>query len=422
MHLLFLTDNFPPEVNAPASRTFEHCREWVKEGHKVTVITCAPNFPNGRVYEGYRNSAWQTELIDGIRVVRVWSFVAANEGFALRIVDYASYMVAAILASPFTRKVDLVVGTSPQLFTVCAAYAISRLKGVPFIFELRDLWPESIKAVGALTDGIAFRTLERIELFLYRKAAHIVALTGAFKQNLVTRGIASEKVKVITNGVDLDRFKPRQKNQRLIDRYGLNDKFVTGYIGTHGLAHGLETILDAAQFIQEQRDGDRHRFLFLGDGAMKGALASEAAERRLENVIFLNSVPKADVVDHWALLDASIIHLRRNKLFDTVLPSKMFEFMAMGVPILLGVGGEAAKILDREDVGLTFEPENGRSLSECVIRLSQSQKLRQRFQTNCLEGAKRYDRKVLAAHMLALLEVVATKTSGEAKSESKGIL
>ncbi|MCB1637067.1 MAG: hypothetical protein KDI51_20935, partial [Xanthomonadales bacterium] len=148
MHILFLSDNFPPEVNAPASRTFEHCREWVRAGHKVTVITCAPNFPKGKVFEGYRNRLWQRERMDGIEVIRVWSYITANEGFTRRILDYLSYMFMAILAGPFVRRIELVVGTSPQFFTACAAYVVSRYRRVPYVFELRDLWPESIKAVG----------------------------------------------------------------------------------------------------------------------------------------------------------------------------------------------------------------------------------------------------------------------------------
>ena len=159
MHILFLSDNFPPEVNAPASRTFEHCVEWARAGHRVTVITCAPNFPKGHVFAGYRNQLWHREEMSGVQVVRVWTYITANEGFVKRILDYQSFMLSATLASVFVRGVDVVVGTSPQLFTVCAAYLVSRLKRVAFVFELRDLWPESIKAVGAMKESAAIRML-----------------------------------------------------------------------------------------------------------------------------------------------------------------------------------------------------------------------------------------------------------------------
>ena len=219
MHILFLSDNFPPETNAPASRTFEHCREWVRQGHKVTVITCAPNFPSGKVFPGYRNRAWQQEIISGIHVIRVWSYMTANEGFLMRILDYQSFMVSAIIAAPFVRGVDVVVGTSPQFFTVCAAYFVSRFKRIPFVFELRDMWPESVKAVGAMGDSPIIRIFERIELFLYRKASRIVTVTHAFKRQLISRGIDGGKIDVVTNGVDLAQFQPRIRDQNLLSKY-----------------------------------------------------------------------------------------------------------------------------------------------------------------------------------------------------------
>ncbi|MCA9181591.1 MAG: glycosyltransferase family 4 protein, partial [Planctomycetales bacterium] len=342
MHILFLTDNFPPEVNAPASRTFEHCREWKNAGHKITVVTCAPNFPKGRVFEGYRNRLWQSEEIEGIRVIRVWSYITANEGFVKRILDYQSFMFAAVLASVWVRRVDLVVGTSPQFFTACAAYAVSRMKRVPWVFELRDLWPESIRAVGAMKDSKALDFLEMIERFLYRKASAVVTVTNAFRDNLIGRGINGDKIHVVTNGVDISRFNPREKDVELVHRLGLADKFVAGYIGTHGMAHALETLLEAADKLRRRPDGDRYRILLLGDGARKAELEAKAQSMGLDNVLFVDSVSKDEVVRYWSLLDVSIIHLRKTELFTTVIPSKLFECMGMGIPVLHGVEGESA--------------------------------------------------------------------------------
>ena len=361
MHILFLSDNFPPEVNAPASRTFEHCREWVKAGHKVTVITCAPNFPKGVVYPGYRNKLWQSETMDGIRVIRVWSYITANQGFGKRILDYQSYMVTATLASLAVWKVDLIIGTSPQFFTVCSAYVVSLLKQIPFVFELRDLWPESIQAVGAMEDGLGVRSLKKLALFLYRKAAMIVTVTHSFRSILVGWGIDPNKIKVITNGVDISRFQCQPKNSDLLKSLGLEGRFVAGYIGTHGMAHGLETILQAADLLRRQPGGDAFCFIFIGDGARKHELQQKAAQLGLDNVIFVGSVPKEQVVDYWSLLDVSIIHLKKSTVFTTVIPSKLFECVGMGIPVLLGVAGESAEIVEREGVGLLFEPEDART-------------------------------------------------------------
>lgn len=406
MHILFLTDNFPPEVNAPASRTFEHCREWVKAGHPVTVITCAPNFPNGRVFEGYRNRLWQSEEMAGIRVIRVWSYITANEGFIRRILDYQSFMLTATLASLFVRRPDIVIGTSPQFFTACAAYAVSRMKRIPFVFELRDLWPESIKAVGAMEDSAAIRLLERVEMFLYRKASQIVSVTHSFKKTLIARGVNSDKITVITNGVDMSRFKPMPKDAELVAQLALEGKFVAGYVGTHGLAHHLETLLDAAEKIRTLPDGAVFHFILLGDGARKQALKEEAARRGLDNIIFIDSVPKDQVARYWSLLDVSIIHLKKTDLFTTVIPSKLFECMGMGVPVLHGVAGESADIVRNEGVGIVFEPENATQLIAGLMQMRCDRPTYEQYQKNCLEAAKKYDRSALAQRMLGVINVV----------------
>lgn len=452
MHILFLTDNFPPEVNAPASRTFEHCRAWVKAGHEVTVVTCVPNFPKGKVYDGYRNRLLpRTETMEGIRVIRVWSYISANEGFIKRILDYVSFMVSAVAASPAVKRPGVVVGTSPQFFTACAAYLVSRIKRVPFVFELRDIWPESIKAVGAMKDSAAIRFLEKAEMFLYRKAALIVSVTESFKRTLVRRGVTAEKICVVRNGVDLARFRPMPKDPELVKRYGLEGKFVAGYIGTHGMAHALETLLDAAQKVNgitgdsspfngapENGEGAMISskispcntlgqsgatipipeeswpspqicpapapvFLFLGDGARKQELMAEAKRRGVDNVLFLDSVPKEEVVRYWSLLDVSIIHLRKTELFTTVIPSKLFESMGMGIPVLLGVAGESAGIVEREGVGLTFEPENAVALCDTLLRLRDNRHLYGKLRDRCIRAAVNYDRETQAAAMLELL-------------------
>ena len=405
MHLLFLTDNFPPEVNAPASRTFEHCREWVRKGHRVTVITCAPNFPKGKVFDGYQNKAFQTETIEGIEVIRVWSYITANEGFVRRILDYLSFMASAIVASPRVRGVDLVIGTSPQFFTAVAAYVVSRMKRIPYVFELRDLWPESIKAVGAMKESFAIRMLERLEMFLYRKAARIVSVTESFKQVLMRRGIECTKIEVVTNGVDVSQFKPRPKDPELTRKLGLEGKFVAGYIGTHGMAHALETLLKAADRLR----GQDFAFIFLGDGARKQALREMADQMKLDNVVFIDSVPKADVPKYWSLLDVSVIHLRKTELFTTVIPSKMFECMGMGIPVLHGVEGESADIVRREQVGIPFEPEGVDQLCEALQSLKSDPARLARFREQCLRAAGNYDRTYLALRMLKVLEDAAAR-------------
>lgn len=406
MHILFISDNFPPEVNAPASRTFEHCREWIKAGHQVTVITGAPNFPKGKVFAGYRNRMWQRERMDGICVLRVWTYITANEGFTRRILDYMSFMISAIIASFFVRKVNVTIGTSPQFFAACAAYVVGALKRVPWIFELRDIWPESIRAVGAMKESRVLDGLEKVEMFLYQKAAAIISVTHAFRETLIRRGIDAAKIYVVTNGVDSSRFSPRPKDAALVDELGLAGKFIGGYIGTHGMAHALDTVLDAARIMSEEPDGDRYRFILLGDGANKKALVTRARTEGLSNIIFVDSVPKDEVVRYWSILDVSIIHLKRTELFTTVIPSKLFECMAMAIPVLHGVAGESANIVAREKVGLAFEPENPKALCAGMKRFREDQALYNVFRENGPKAAKRYDRSVLANKMLDIISNV----------------
>ena len=400
MHILFLTDNFPPEVNAPASRTHEHCRQWVRSGAQVTVITCTPNFPTGRVFAGWHNRLWQQEQMDGIRVIRVWSYITANEGFLRRVLDYVSYMLTATLASLFVRRVDVVIGTSPQFFTAIAGCAVGAMKRVPFIFELRDLWPESIKAVGAMKSSRLIGWIERLELFLYRRAARIVSVTHSFRRTLGARGIDMGKIDVVTNGVDITRFSPRPKDVELERELGLAGCFVAGYIGTHGLAHALETLLHAAALLKARPGGERIRLLLLGDGARKADLKAEAARLALDNVIFVDTVPKEQVARYWSVLDVSVIHLRRTELFTAVIPSKLFECMGMGIPVLHGVAGESAEIVRNEGVGCVFEPENAEQLVALLLRLQDEPATLAAYRQHCRDSAGRYDRTALALSML----------------------
>jgi len=404
MNILFLSDNFPPEVNAPAIRTFEHCKEWVKLGHNITVVTSAPNFPRGKLIGGYKNKLWQTENIDGIRVVRVWTFISPNEGFGLRIIDYISFMISSFLASFFIRKIDLVIGTSPQFFTVISAYLISKYKRIPWVFELRDLWPESIRAVGAMKNERLLRYLERLEVYLYKKADLIICVTESFKKNLINRNINSNKIHVITNGINLEDFNLVKKNLDLINEHRWDDKIIVGYIGTHGLAHSLETILLAAKIIQEKKVLNNFIFVFIGDGAKKEYLVKKAQDLKLKNVKFIDTVARSEITKYWSILDISIIHLKNTPLFQQVIPSKLFEAMGMGVPILIGVRGESRRIVLKEKVGLDFMSEDENSLVETLVKFNRNSHFMKECSRNGLKAAKKYCRKALSSKMIKLIE------------------
>jgi glycosyltransferase involved in cell wall biosynthesis len=403
MHILFLTDNFPPEGNAPATRTYEHACEWVKLGHKVTVITCAPNFPEGRVFEGFNNSFYSRSMMDGIAVIRVKTFISSNEGFVLRILDFISFMFSSFFAGLFQLRVDVIVATSPQLFTAVSGWALSAIKRKKFVFELRDIWPASITAVGAMEESFAIKLLEKLEMFLYRRADSIVSVTNSFKKELVERGIKAEKISVVLNGVDLTKYQPVvEKNKELSEQYQLEEKFVIGYIGTHGMAHALEHVIDAAELLKAN---DNICFIFAGGGAAKEKLVTLVEEKQLKNVVFIPRQSKEIMPAIWSLCDVSLISLRDAALFKSVIPSKIFESMGMGLPMLAAIPqGEASEIIELANAGIVCKPENGHELAQKISELSSSDALLTQYQTNSLNAAPKYDRKVQACLMLNQLK------------------
>ena len=405
MKILFLTDNFPPEVNAPASRTFDHCREWAKNGDEVTVITCAPNFPQGKVYPGYKNKFWQEERIEGIRVIRVWSYIVANKGFLKRTLDFISYSVSSFFAGLFVKS-DLIVATSPQFFTALSGRALSFWKRTPWVMEVRDLWPESIKTVGAMKDNAFIRHFEWQEKRCYKSAKKIVVVTDSFRKKLIERGIPSEKIAVVKNGVDRSLFIPQQKDTELISKLKIDGKTVIGYIGTHGMAHKLDFIIQPASKLKDTNP--EYHFLFIGNGAEKEKLLKLKVDLMCDNVTMLDSVPKAEVKNYISILDVCLINLRKSDLFTTVIPSKIFENAAMEVPILMGVEGEAKEIVEHYTAGICFEPENEEDFID-KLKIVTNPENQKAFKEGCKELAIDFDRKKLAEKMLNVLHQASGK-------------
>jgi len=415
MKILFLTENFPPETNASATRVYERACFWVRWGHDVTVVTTAPNFPQGRLYQGYQNRWCQTEIVDGIRVVRVKSFMASNRGTLLRMLDFLSFMVTGTIAACREPKPDAVAATSPQFFAAVAGWLVGAVRRVPFVFELGDIWPASIVAVGALKESTALRLMERLELFLYRRAACVVALTPAFKRNLERRGIDPSKIAVVINGVDLDRYSPAKRDREFARAWGVEDAFVVGYVGTHGMAHGLANVLDAAERV---RDRPRIRFMLVGDGAERDGLITAANERGLDNVVFVPPQPKESMPAVWSVCDVALVHLRNLETFTEVIPSKTFEAMAMGLPILLAApDGEASRILADDGAGVHVAAEDPAALADAVRDLADNGDRRRALGQRARDTAPRHTRERQAEEMLRTLQLAADGQGAHAGEE-----
>ena len=402
MEILFFADNFPPERNAQASRVYERACYWVRWGHRVTVITCAPNFPEGKVFEGYANRWYQMQEMSGIRVLRVKTYIAPNSGTYRRIADFLSYMIAGFVAGLFARRPDLVVATSPQFFGALGGCFLALVRRVPFVLELSDLWPESIVAVGAMKRSHALRLLEQVELWMYRRAVRIVSLTNAFKANLMQRGVRAAKIGVVLNGVDLDRYAPQERNRELAKRLNLTDEhFVLGYIGTLGMAHGMRNVLCAAALDEDPNT----RYLLVGPGAELAKLVAEAQRMKLQNVVIVPAQPKEMIPSYWSLCDVALVHLRDLPLFEKVIPSKIFEAMGMGLPILLAAPqGEASELLAMNDAGLWVQPEEPGELLKALRLLKNNPSLRFRMAERSRAAAPHYSRERQARDMLFLLQ------------------
>ena len=416
MRIVFFSHYYPPEVNAPASRTSEHCRVWAKAGQDVTVVTCAPNHPRGELYPGYKNKLWQRETLDGVKVIRLWTSIAANSGFLRRTLNYLSYFAAATLALPFLPKADVVVSTSPQFFCGLVGLFARPLKRAPWVLEIRDLWPESIAAVGAMERGLGFRAVEALERLAYRRADAIVPVTRSFVAHIAERRGTGDGIEVIRNGADLATFCRTDAGADYRRQLGLDGKFVATYVGTLGMAHGLRTLLDAAESLK----GDpRFAFVLAGDGADRANLEAERISRRLENVHILGQRPKSEMPALWSASDAAVVLLKNTEAFKKVLPSKMMEAMAMERPIVLGVDGEARELLEEAGAGIAIPPEDAKALADALVRLANDRAEAAAFGSRGRAYVtENLDRAKLAARYLQLLEDVADR----AKRPTQGLV
>ena len=398
MRICFLTDNFPPENNAPASRTYDHCLRWAQHGHEITVITCFPNFPTGKVFPGYTNGLYLKERIKNITVIRVWSYMAPNSGFFKRTLDYISFALSSFCVGLF-EEFDAIVATSPQFFVAIAARKLAFFKRKPWIMEVRDLWPSSIVEVGAMRKGVALKYLEWQEKICYLKAKHIVCVTNSFAKEINNKGIKANKLSVIPNGVDLIKFVPREKCDRLLNELGLKNKFIVGFIGTHGMAHGLDFIIKTTCSV----NNSQIHFLFIGEGSEKLSLQKLAEDLGCANVTFLDAVSKNIIEKYLNLIDVALIPLRDKPIFETVIPSKIFESAAMQKPILLGVRGEAKILLEKYNAGLTYQPEDEHDFLRQLKVLFENKVLYKEFQKGCYELSQNYNRDKLANEMLNII-------------------
>jgi glycosyltransferase involved in cell wall biosynthesis len=409
--IVFFTDHFVPEISAPAAHIFDRCKIWVEQGHDVTVVTNVPNYPLGEPYKGYKNRLRTWETISGIKVLRVVTYMAENKGTIKRTLDYISFAISSFFNSLAISKPDVVYSTSPHIFAPLGAIAFSLVKRVPHVLEVRDLWPESIAATtGMSRSSVVYRGFELIERLLYNSSKNIVVFTESFKNHLVLRGVLATKLHVVINGANIALFEEPVYDEGLDMRLDLHNKFVVGYMGTHGLSHDLLNAVHAASLVQDEGIF----FLFVGEGAEKAAMVTLAKQLDAKNIRFVERQAREDIPKYWSLCDVGLVHLKNDPVFETVIPSKIFETMAAGRPIMYcGPDSDGSRLIKGYDCGLVTNSDDPDALAKALISLKRDLALRQRLAMNGKKAAPKFSREVQAEATMHVLELASDLSKGE---------
>ncbi len=394
MKILFISQYFPPEIEAGAFRVHEISKLFSSYGHKVTILCGMPNFPTGEIPASYRRKFIVRENMNGVDIVRTCVYPTKNKGLIKRIINYFSFIISATLTGMFLARFDVVIATSPPLFTGIIGIFISRIKNVPLIFEVRDIWPESAETLGLISNKWVLRLLQSLEKLIYRMSSMIIVVTKGYVDNLTKKGVLQEKLRVIPNGVDIDCPKKTIGESEILEKLNVTEKFVVLYAGTHGVSQGLSTLINCANLLKKFKD---IVFLLVGDGADKDALIAYSDRLKLKNVFFINQIRREEMHKIMVRSNLNVVPLKKNHLFSSVVPSKLYESMAFGKPIVLGVEGEAREILKTAKAGVCIRPENAVDMKEAILSFYNDRNFAFECGINGREFVeKNYSRKILA--------------------------
>jgi colanic acid biosynthesis glycosyl transferase WcaI len=390
----FFTDYFRPEPPPPAHHIAERARIWANDGHQVTVITNHPNYPEGKIYPGYRNRPREVVEQDGYRVVRVWTHVAHHQSKIGKLLDHASYFASATLQALRLDKPDVVAATTPHLFCGLAGSEYARLARRPLMLEVRDLWPDSVLPRGSAS----YRVFKSIERHLYRSAAAVSVLTPAFESHVLAEG--ARRAATIVGGTDLSRFTPGDPPPGRRHELGLEGMYIVGYPGTLGTAHDIDLLLDAARLLRDTRV----RFLLIGGGPFIQDLESRAIAACPGMIRFVPTQPPEEMPGWWRSMDAGLVLLKKNEAMRTVIPSKMFESMATGKPVIfVGPRGAGSAVAEDGGGGIVVDGEGPEQLARELSDLAGNGARQRALEANALNASPRFSRERQASETLALL-------------------
>ena len=389
MKILYISQYYYPEVCAPVNRARSNAEYFASAGHQVTVLTEMPNHPQGIVFPKYKGKIFKKENIGNCSIARVCVFTSKKKNFITRLLFYISFAFTAGLYSLITyRRFDIIYITSPPLFVSLIGIILKIIAPQKkVIFEVRDLWPDSAIQLGELRNKFIIKVSEKIEKYIYIYSDKIISISEHMKETITKKSIKAEKIIVIHNGTDLNFNISNLKEFKIDIFQKLKNKKVILYAGNVGIAQNLEIIIEAAELLKDKRE---YYFLIIGEGPRRMELEALKEKKKLDNIEFIGEVSREEIPYYLAQADCGIVSLRKLSLFYGALPSKMFDYMACGLPLLVGIDGEAKELINSSKTGLYFEPENARDLVVQIQTLLRDNETLKKYSKNAVQFVNQY--------------------------------
>lgn len=365
MHLLLIHQAFASLDEAGGTRHYEMARFLVSRGHRVTIIASPISYLTGKIQNDKVRWLEREQPEEGITILRVFTYPALHKSFFHRLVSFFSFMISSFLVGLSVKQVDLVWGTSPPIFQGVTAWLIARIKGVRFLFEVRDLWPAFAVAAGVLRNRLLIRLSEELECFLYRHADRVMVNSPGFIEHVSSHG--ARWVELVPNGADPSMFDPNQNGSQTRRQWGLEGEFVVLYAGAHGLSNDLEVVLQSANILREE---PHIRFVLVGDGKEKLRLIRQAEEMRLSNIIFMPPVAKKEMSEILSVADACLAILKPLEWYKTTYPNKVFDYMAAAKAVVLAIDGVIREVVETHNAGVAVPPGNPQVLAQVIRSLA----------------------------------------------------
>ncbi len=403
MNILLIHQAFTAPDQPGGTRHYELGRHLVERGHDFAIVASNLSYLTGQSV-GESEGIVTEQRLDGVRVLRTYTYPALHRSFVWRVVSFLSFMVTSVYAGLKAGPVDVVMGTSPPIFQAASACLVAALRRRPFLLEIRDLWPEFAIDMGVLTNPTLIRLSRRLEKFLYRRATHILVNSPAYRDYLIQRGVRRSKISFISNGVDPAMFDPDARGEKLREKWGATDKFVVTYAGAMGMANDLSSVLGAAHLL---RDEPEIQFVMVGDGKERGNLEAEAEKLGLPNLKFVGSHPKSEMTEVLAASDACLATLKDIPMFTTTYPNKVFDYMAAARPTILGIDGVIREVIEAAQGGVFVPPGNAGALADAVRELSRDRQRARQMGASAREYVvQHFNRQEQAQQFIALVEKV----------------